>query len=537
MNLLRPALAWLALSTAWNGSAAAQLPYSRVLLAGSTQVDWSGTSVSLTTYNVPWVNASGQVSMRGGGAGMGAGHIFGDPASLKLAAASGSTPTGLPGDVDLDLNFVFIPALGNGGHLAFKAALQGPSINSTNDRGVFITPPTASLAVTIARTGDAAVGAGAGVNYAAFDLPSVNASGRVLFTGSMTGAGIVAGQNDTGIWSGGPSGGASAVILSGGAAPQLGGLSLASTRFVVQGDAVMAFSGTLSGAGVNSSNNEIVYHGGPGDLQVAAREGDGAPGVSGATFMNLANTVESIRMTRSGTVYFTAGMQGGGVTSTTNQGLWRGTPANVQLVQREGDQAPGMPAGVVYRLNPTFVVNNSGQFAFVTPVSDTGGVTPAGFAHFYHSTGVTSLVAANGQLAPGADGATFNLASSALSPVISESGAMAIQAALAGPGVNSSNDQGIWMYVAGQLHLVAREGAFVDFDPGVGVDMHQISLLQLGAHSFADDGRLIWTAFTTDGFQASFFSISPVPEPGALGLVSLAVIVGLLGWKRRQRAA
>ncbi|MCS7032909.1 MAG: DUF3141 domain-containing protein, partial [Phycisphaerae bacterium] len=84
----------------------------------------------------------------------------------------------------------------------------------------------------------------------------------------------------------------------------------------------IAFQGVLAGAG--SSVNEGIWAGTPGDLRLAAREGDATPGIAGGTFDILSRP----QVDASGRVAFWASYNG----SPVNHGIWAGLPGSVSLV-------------------------------------------------------------------------------------------------------------------------------------------------------------------------------------------------------------
>jgi hypothetical protein len=153
----------------------------------------------------------------------------------------------------------------------------------------------------------------------------------------------------------------------------------------------------------------------------------------------------------------------------------------------------------------------------------------AGQAYFAGTAGNLQLLAADSQQAPGLpDGVLFDFSQTSV-PVISETGYVAFAGPLKGTGVTTSNDYAIWAGTPGNLRLVAREGDWLDVDPGPGQDLRQAWLVRITTQSFADDGRLLWTAHFTDGTSAAFFT--PVPEPAGI----LAAAAGLIGlWRLRR---
>jgi hypothetical protein len=532
MPRVRLAAVLAALAVAGPAAAQSPLPYSRIWLTYSTPAPWPEPNAVFDGSIAFLANGPGQVSFIGdvfvNGVGFPPdrrGIWAGYPTSLALIAREGAAVPGAGAGVGFDFFQIFPQAHGHGGGVAFKAALEGTGVDATNDRGVWVS--SGGTLGMLARTGSAAPGMGAGVTFATVDLPAVNAADRAIFRGTVAGAGITAGQNDVGIWSGTVAGGSSLVVRAGVPAPGLPGLTLTNVENPLQTTGVYAFRGTLGGAGVTQDTDNALFYGNPGNWSVMVREGDAAPGFpAGSTFFN---TAFDTRITRSGRVAFTSAAAGPGVNSFNNQGLWYGTPGNYGIVYREGDQAPGMPAGVTFRLGGSFEVTDAGQVALITPVSVPGGTDVAGQAYFAGTAGNLQLLAADSQQAPGLpDGVLFDFSQTSV-PVISETGYVAFAGPLKGTGVTTSNDYAIWAGTPGNLRLVAREGDWLDVDPGPGQDLRQAWLVRITTQSFADDGRLLWTAHFTDGTSAAFFT--PVPEPAGI----LAAAAGLIGlWRLRR---
>jgi hypothetical protein len=102
---------------------------------------------------------------------------------------------------------------------------------------------------------------GAGVHFSDLSFPTVNASGQIAFNGTLTGAGVST-TNDSGIWSN--VGGAVAVAAREGASgpgPNVGAgvnFSFFSSSLISNAGQI-AFSATITGTGVDSSNETGVW--------------------------------------------------------------------------------------------------------------------------------------------------------------------------------------------------------------------------------------------------------------------------------------
>src|SRR5258706_157253 len=139
----------------------------------------------------------------------------------------------------------------------------------------------------------------------------------------------------------------------------------------------VGFIGVLNSGtgGVTLANDIGIWVGPPGSLQIAAREGDPAPDApAGAIFASIFTPFSA----SSGSfVAFNASMVigSGGVTVDNNEGIWAGVPGGVQLVQREGDQAPGTSSGVTFDSFNAPLANANGQIAVLGFLKQSGSVT------------------------------------------------------------------------------------------------------------------------------------------------------------------
>ncbi len=107
----------------------------------------------------------------------------------------------------------------------------------------------------------------------------------------------------------------------------------------------LAFLAILEGTGIDSTNNLGLWTGKPGNLHKYIQEGDAAPGTEdGTVFGNI--TYPGINA--SGQVVFRALLSGPNVDSSNNYGIWSDNTGSLHLVARTGDQVPGLSEGMVY---------------------------------------------------------------------------------------------------------------------------------------------------------------------------------------------
>jgi hypothetical protein len=172
------------------------------------------------------------------------------------------------------------PVLNAAGQTAFVASLAGTGVTPANNTGIW-SEGAGSIGSPglVAREGDAAPGAGTGVNYNSFFDPVLNGAGQTAFVATLTGMGVTA-SNDRGIWSEGAGsiGSPGLVAREGDAAPGTGqgvNYSTLSTSFVLNGAGQIAFSATLTGPGVTGANDTGIWASDPdGLLTLIARTGD-----------------------------------------------------------------------------------------------------------------------------------------------------------------------------------------------------------------------------------------------------------------------
>ncbi|MBE7508478.1 MAG: hypothetical protein HS101_19660 [Planctomycetia bacterium] len=298
----------------------------------------------------------------------------------------------------------------------------------------------------VALSGQSAPGA-PGRFFSFYYPPAISNNGRVAFAGWLTGAT----SNDEGLWSGLP-GSIQLVAREGSVAP--GTTAAFSNGWLfpwVNSSGVVAFSAALTGAGIDSTNNTGIWVGVPGALAVAARAGNPAPGTpAGVVFSG--GMQNWLMLNDAGQIVFRANLAGPGVDSSNDAGIWAGAPGALQLVAREGDVAPG--SGGVFDLfnyqfeaNPVPVINAAGEVVF-------SGHYTSGRGIWRWSEGELELVALTNTTAPGT-GALFEYL---FDPWMNASGKVVFKASLMGDGVDFMNNAGVWAGVPGAVELVVRKG-------------------------------------------------------------------------------
>jgi hypothetical protein len=173
--------------------------------------------------------------------------------------------------------------------LAFAAALQSPP--STN-QAVFVGQP-GMMPTLVARKMQLADGAN-GATFASFPAVTVNKANRVLFRGTLQGAGVTA-QNSSGLWSN-HSGAPKLVARANDPVPGLPGVTWASFSRcwsgVVGVDTQILFLARMKGAGVTTANDHALWLvQEDGSFFMLMREGDGLPDHTAARIGVIQNVV------------------------------------------------------------------------------------------------------------------------------------------------------------------------------------------------------------------------------------------------------
>ncbi|TMA33638.1 MAG: PEP-CTERM sorting domain-containing protein [Deltaproteobacteria bacterium] len=438
------------------------------------------------------------------------------------------------------------------GRAAFTATLaQGGAVDAGNDLGMW-SEGSGALAL-VERRGSPAVGTTATWD-AAIAPPVLNDSGQVAFLAFTNGGPI-------GVWSEG-SGVLAPAALTGSQADgvplgQNYAAALSEPSFNDAGQ--VAFHGTLSGTGVTTSEGQSapgaggatftdfegtrlatggdvafratlsdggsgIWAGAPGAVQLAARDGSAAAGTTGQFANFVAGDFGDL-----GQVAFEAGLEVGvgGVSAGDDRGVWAGAPGAVSLIAREGEIAPGT-GGRVFESFSGPLINGAGAVLL-------RGFLDTGTGLFLHD-GALGKVVASGDTAPGTSiglgAATF---AAFTDYALNDNGEVAFTATLAGvlQGVTGSNDGSLWLRDRNDvLTLIVREGMLWQLGLGDFAIVASIDFTggpDSRARGLNDDGAVAFHLTFTDGREGVF--IAAVPEPGTAAILAL----GLAAMARRRR--
>lgn len=401
----------------------------------------------------------------------GVGFWSGIPGDVRLVARQGEPAPDTVPDTNYSIfNQIFLSAASNAG---FFSLLSGAAVDATNFRGIWSEEDgVLSLA---ARMGDPAPGTASGVVFDNFSAPLVNGLGQTAFRASLSGPGVD-GTNSLGFWTGSAAG-LQLVAREGAAAPGFGKDAIFASFANAQSDNIpafndiseVAFTGAAGGANIAPAEDRAIWVRSGGTTTLLVREGATAPEtIDGALFADVfvseipgwpgdpftIPTFTSLTLNGAGDTGFLAGLAGNGVTPLNDLGIFVGSEQAVDLVVRRGDTAAGTSADT--------------RFAF--------------FGFLPHQ---------------------------AIS--VNENGDVMFFGILVGPGVDFTNNSGIWAQDdAGALTLIARTGGSLAVAPD---DTRTIAAISVLTGSGGEDGRdrafnnagqVVYGASFTDGTAGVF---------------------------------
>jgi len=382
-------------------------------------------------------------------------------------------------------------------------------------------------------------------------FPMLAEDGSVYFMSNMAGPTITA-ANSRALFQGTTPAGLSVVVQWSDPAPGLPGLSLinnagtsgiSSEALKISPDGRSLFTSRLTNAGHNLSttNDTALFGGFAGSLGLVAREGDAAPGTSGALFGefippsgNNFILTQFDGINRNGRVMFYAQLAGGDVVGTTNDfAMYTGTPGALTIVVRKGDvMLPGITAA-------DFSGNNlmiGDRILYNLRLSGAGVTTANDDSIWLYTPGSgNALVLREGSPAPGTTGAMFSGVPVMSVNAVTGDGRFEFVTSVAGGDTTAANDQAIYLAdTTGAVALLARKGSpapgtdamFRGFSPffssvnNAGVGIFQATLIGGTEDSTNDNG--IWAG--TPGSLSLVARAGITPIPGSNGSVCNMIV-------------
>lgn len=363
----------------------------RVVQYGQSAPSVAATFASFLA--TPVIRDNGNVAYRGTLSGGQAGVWTGTPSTGPvMLAMTGMSVPGFGADATLSSltygSISDIPVFSPLGRLLFLGKISGTGITTgVNDDMIYTAGGGGSLSA-VARKGDQPPGAPAGAQYDVFSQPdSYSPTGQVSFKADMkAGFGGVLSSTKSAVWNGLP--GSLAINARSGEA-----LDMTYTYAVPDTKQFLNSAGTM----VIATSTSDFFSSQPSLVRISAtptllvRQGMPVADVPLASFANDPSASGSPKfyrfaMASSGIVAFEAPMAGTGVNTSNAWGLFTHSGGTTHLALRQGQQIPGLPAGVVVQNTAASSQDNATPFVEFH-VNKFGHL----FAHVVLSgTGVTS---------------------------------------------------------------------------------------------------------------------------------------------------
>ena len=398
--------------------------------------------------------------------GFAGGAALAVPPDYHAIAVSGQQVPGAPEGVVFE--FLSSPRINNAGDVAFWARLGGPTEADPKAGSIW----TANLGGALSRAvqgGDQTPFDPAFGFVAVFD-PCLDEDGGVIFHASFADV-----PNPT-HFTPAPSGNFAADALGPfglgaheGAAVSLpddpGDVAFVGVMPGVAGaPGVVVFTGVAQSASTPSVVGRGLWAADENGAVPVAVQNQPAPGTpEGVTFF----AVDEPAQGAPGSLIFRAPLRGGGAADAEHMGIWTDRSGALALLVRDGDAAPGAPAGSTFAdFGARPVLSAAGGAVFAATIAGDGVTSENDTGLWTDRSGTLAALALEGEAAPGA-GAGVEFASFSQHPAVNASSDVAFLAHLRGEGTTASDNSGIWLYANGRdPSLVVREGD-VAFHPGV----------------------------------------------------------------------
>lgn len=446
-------------------------------------------------------------------------------------------------------SFALNLAFNDRGELAFRG-LPTNQLGAATENGVWLAT-LGGLSLVVQK--DDPVPNEPGKTYSFIGRPVINGSGVIAFTATARPDPFPC-CSDSGIWIANQGGLASVARFSeavpGLTPPTYFGF-LHFTPVINTAGRVAFFDSADFGAGLIWTNSR-------GAFEVVARAQ--TPALELGDGVDIGGFTSPLVFNGRGDVIFFNRLAGASVSTANDQILWRWQDGQLRKIAREGDQAPGVAAGVVfdsitYDGQAPAVSNDQGDVAFVATLHKTGTLSPIESSIWRETDDGLELIARTGDPAPGTGtGTVFN---QFRPPIMNSLGQIAFRGTVIGDGVTQFNDGGIWAEdAAGTLRLIVREGDIIDVENGTGTDLRTISEVLLvdsdlpttifyrargendQPYAFNNRGQIAFQVTFTDSTQAILVShLLLIPEPStAVVVLSTLAIAGVLSRRARLRS-
>ncbi len=203
--------------------------------------------------------------------------------------------------------------------------------------------------------------------------------------------------------------------------------------------------------------------------------------------------LSELNANNSGTISFRAKLAGPFIDASNDGGYWVGQPGGeYRKVVREAEPAPGTEDGVTFfalGINEAWL-DSAGDMAFRSFLAGPGVDPTNDFGVWYERGGEIQLLARDGDQAAGVEsGLTYDVFRTR--PSINGNRQAAFLARLRGPGVTFDNNEAMWVTQPdGQIELLLRKGDLFDVDDDpLAEDLRRISSVRMRGGT-TDEGGL-----------------------------------------------
>jgi hypothetical protein len=411
------------------------------------------------------------------------------------------------------------PVIDAAGRVAFRAILRSGvgGVNAANSIGLWA--QGASGLALIARKGDQAPGLDTGAKFASFQQFMLPDAGGLVFLATVAGTNITS-ANNLGLWAVDDAGVVQLVARKGdtisinGVDKKFKSLALFSktpfsagqTRsFTTDGDLLFRATFTDKSAALISRNfgtavlNVIAFKN-----EVLAIDPIGA---------KLVNPVTGA-LNADGDAVFRSTLSGDGADLSNNQAIYINNSGVLSQAARKSFIAPGTD-GAIFGGFSDPALNNLGEVAFRATLKGAGGTSVSGraFGLWLGEPDALALAVRQGDAPPSVSGSTrFKSLSQFCAPA---EGGLVFLATIAGNGITSANNQGLWQQDAlGSIDLLVRKGDTLEVD-GANHKVSSILVFKSSAYCGAQARNVSLQGAVTlllkfgDGYQAIFGVTQP----------------------------
>ncbi|HEU4418738.1 MAG TPA: choice-of-anchor tandem repeat NxxGxxAF-containing protein [Planctomycetota bacterium] len=401
----------------------------------------------------------------------------------EVVMAVGDPVPGMPGvTIQAQSNFD-PPQIDQNGTVVFRGRLVGGTVSAVDDRAYFLGRGKGDLQM-ILQAGTQAPGLPAGIllrnstsSAGLNGFPRISPFGEILFFQSAlydpVNPATTPTTADTALfW--GSAGAFLPLAREGDQVPFLtagltwGSLAAGLQNTQINASGFVVFPASVVGA--TTADDGLLVTGLPGSLSLVSREGDVMPDGSVVAAITGTSLTNVTQMNAAGQVlhemrFLTTSPSTATTANDRALAIW--TTGIDTIIAREGDQAPGLPAGVTFgnataTWSPsvgTSAFTSSGKTAFVATVIG-GPVTPSTDQVVYcGGIGGLTLIAQKGNPAPGLTGGETFGTTNTSSLTCNDDGEVAFINNLL--GATTSTDSSMWLGGAGNLKMIAREGDVV----------------------------------------------------------------------------